>query len=61
MASDVEQKMMWILDNQEAAKRISERATLWIEDLVFHPEAIKDDLHIQVEMMFRYHAHFLNN
>jgi hypothetical protein len=58
MASDVEQKMKWIVDNDEAARRISEQATLWMEDLVFHPDALEDDRLIQEEIIRRYRAHF---
>ena len=59
MATDVEEKMKWIIDNDEAAKRISKRATLWMEDLVFHPDARKDDLLIREEIVRRYRAHFM--
>jgi hypothetical protein len=36
-----------------------ERATLWMEDLVFHPDAAEDDRLIQEEILRRYQAHFL--
>jgi hypothetical protein len=58
MISDVEQKMQWIVDNDEAARRISEQATLWMEDLVFHPDALEDDRLIEEEIVRRYRAHF---
>lgn len=57
-ATDVEEKMQWVIDNDEIAQRISERGTLWMEDLVFHPDAAEDDRLIQEEMMRRYRAHF---
>lgn len=57
-ASDVEEKMKWIIDNDEAAQRISERATLWMEDLIFHPNAAEDDRLIEEEILRRYRAHF---
>ena len=56
--SDVESKMKWILENEEYARRISERATLWIQDLCFHPHSALDDQLIQEEMVRRYLAHF---
>ena len=56
--TDVETKMQWIIDNDSAAQRISKRASLWIEDLVFHPDAINDDRRIQREIVRRYRAHF---
>jgi len=60
-ATDVEEKMQWIVDNDEEAQRISERATLWMEDLVFHPDAAEDDRLIQEEIIRRYQRHFLRN
>ena len=50
--------MQWILDNDEKARRISERASLWIYDLVFHPDASEDDRLIRSEIVRRYQAHF---
>lgn len=50
--------MQWVVDNDEAAQRIAERATLWMEDLVFHPDAEEDDRLIQEEIVRRYRAHF---
>lgn len=58
-ATDVEEKMQWVLDNDQAARRIAERASLWMEDLCFHPDASLDDRLIQEEMVRRYRAHFL--
>lgn len=57
-ATDVEQKMKWVVENDEAAQRIAERGTLWMEDLVFHPDAEEDDRWIQEEIVRRYKAHF---
>lgn len=56
--TDVETKMQWIIDNDSAAQQILKRASLWIEDLVFHPDAINDDRRIQREIVRRYRAHF---
>jgi hypothetical protein len=50
--------MQWILDNDAEAQRIAERATLWMEDLVFHPDAAEDDRLIHEETLRRYQAHF---
>jgi hypothetical protein len=57
-ATDVQEMMQWIIDNDAEAQRIAERATLWMEDLVFHPDAIEDDRLIQEEILRRYRAHF---
>lgn len=58
-ATDVEEKMRWIVNNDEKAQRIAERATLWMEDLVFHPDASEDDRLVQEEIVRRYSAHFI--
>jgi hypothetical protein len=59
--SDVEENMQWVLDNDEQAQRIAERGSLWIQDLVFHPDASIDDQWIQEEILRRYLAHFAMN
>jgi len=58
-ATDVERKMQWILDHQDVARRIAAAATLWMQDLVFHPDAADDDRWIQEEMVRRYSRHFV--
>lgn len=58
-AADVEEKMQWILDHESDAKRISYAATLWMQDLVYHPDAAQDDRWIQEEMLRRYQLHFI--
>lgn len=57
-ATDVEEKMQWILDHDEEARRISYASTLWMQDLVFHPDAAEDDAWIQEEIVRRYQRHF---
>ena len=58
-ATNVEERMQWVVDHDEDAQRISERATLWMEDMVFHPDASQDDRLIQEEILRRYEAHFV--
>jgi hypothetical protein len=58
-ASDAERMMQWVLNHDDQAKRISERATLWMEDLCFHPDAAREDRLIMEEMLKRYSAHFV--
>ena len=58
-ATNVEERMQWVVDHDEEARRISERATLWMEDMVFHPDAAEDDRLIQEEILRRYEAHFM--
>lgn len=57
-ASDVEEKMQWVIDHDAEAQRIAERATLWMEDLAFHPDAARDDFLIKTDIVRRYRAHF---
>jgi hypothetical protein len=57
-ATDVEHKMRWILENDDHARRIARRGSLWMQDLVFHPESHEDDRIVQEEMLRRYMAHF---
>jgi hypothetical protein len=58
-ATNVEERMQWVVDHDEEAQRISEWATLWMEDMVFHPDASQDDRLIQEEILRRYEAHFV--
>ena len=52
--TDAESKVRWILEHDEEALRISERGTLFIKDLLFHPDAAKDDLRVKEEIIRRY-------
>lgn len=56
--TDIEEKMQWVVENDYAARRIAERASLWMEDLCFHPDAELDDRLVQEEIVRRYRAHF---
>jgi len=58
-ATNVEERMKWVVDHDAEAQAISERATLWMEDMVFHPDAAEDDRLIQEEILRRYEAHFV--
>ena len=46
----------WALNNENEARRIAERATLFIYDLVYHPDAADDDRMIKEEIARRYRA-----
>jgi hypothetical protein len=50
--------MQWVVDHDDEARKISERASLWMEDLIFHPDAAEDDRLIQEEILRRYQSHF---
>ena len=54
--SNVEEMVRWALDNEEQAKRISERATLFIYDLLCHPDAENDDRMVKEDIARRYRA-----
>lgn len=56
--SDVETKVQWMLSNQEESKRIAHRAKLWIMDLYFHPDAMKDAKSINEEILRKYRLLF---
>jgi hypothetical protein len=57
-ATDVEDKMQWIVDNDDAARRIAVAGKLWIADLVLHPDVSADEEAILDEIVLRYQAHF---
>jgi hypothetical protein len=54
--SNAEERVRWALDNQEEARRIAERATWFMYDMVYHPDAAKDDRQIKAEIARRYRA-----
>jgi len=41
--SNAEEMVQWVLNNDKEARRITERATLFIYDLVYHPDAENDE------------------
>ena len=57
-ASDSDEKMQWILEHEEEARAIAQRGTLWMEDLIFHPNAAREERIIKEELLRRYLAHF---
>ena len=52
--SNAEEMVRWVLDNEQGARRIAERATLFMYDLVYHPDAASDNDKIKEEMARRY-------
>ena len=52
--TDAEAKVQWVLEHDNEAQKIAERATLFIHDLVFHPDATEDDQQVQHEKVQRY-------
>lgn len=60
-ADTLEERVKWVLDNPIGAERIARNGALWIKDMLFHPQAAKDEDLIYREMMRRYEAHFTIN
>lgn len=56
--TDVEDKMQWIVENDAEAQQISKRASLWIKDLVYHTDSMKDDQLVFKGILERYRQHF---
>jgi hypothetical protein len=52
--SDLERKMKWCEQNLDEARKISERATLFVHDLLFHRKAERDDEEVKFRVMERY-------
>jgi hypothetical protein len=60
-ATDVEEKMQWIIQHDAQAQRIAQRGSLWMEDLLYHPDAAQDERLVKEEMIRRYRAHFVRH
>ena len=56
--SDVEEKVQWMIDNDEKAKEIAHNGHLWMTDMMFHPQAMQDHEAIIRETFRRYRLHF---
>ncbi|KAL7562938.1 hypothetical protein ACA910_019485 [Epithemia clementina (nom. ined.)] len=56
--SNVETMVQWVLDHDDEAQRIAHQGSLWIQDLVFHPKAKRDQELIQQQVLQRYAALF---
>ncbi|NCF92819.1 MAG: hypothetical protein GWQ05_17970, partial [Verrucomicrobiaceae bacterium] len=59
--SDVEDMILWAEAHPEEARLISERSTLFIYDLLFHPDAVGDEKEIMIQMMERFEWNFGSN
>jgi Glycosyl transferase family 90 len=59
--SDVEEKVQWVLDHDEKSQQIAHSGSLWISDLVYHPDAFGDEERIIDESIHRYKQHFVLN
>ncbi len=57
-ATDATEKMKWVVEHDEEARAIAQRGTQWMEDLIFHPDAAREERLIKEELLRRYLAHF---
>jgi len=56
--SNVEEMIEWAESHPEESKLISERSTLFIYDLLFHPNAAEDEIRIMIGIMERFENNF---
>jgi hypothetical protein len=56
--SNVEEMLRWAEDHPEKTRMIAERSSLFIYDLLFHPQAIKDEQSIMISIMERFEINF---
>ena len=56
--SDAKEMARWVLANDDEAQRIAERATLFMHDMLYHPDAARDHRAIKVEILRRYRTHW---
>ena len=56
--SNVEAQVQWMRDHDDEAKRIAERATLFIYDLLFHPEAKLEHILVREGLLKLYFSCF---
>jgi hypothetical protein len=54
--SNAENMVHWVLDHEQEARKIAERATLFIHDLLYHPDAVTDERQVKHEIVRRYRA-----
>jgi hypothetical protein len=55
---DAEEKMQWVLDHDRQAQQIAHRGSLWMKDMVIHPDAARDEQAVYKEILRRYQSHF---
>ena len=59
--SDVEEKARWVLDHDDQAQQIAHAGSLWISDLIYHPDVAAEEAGIFDETFRRYKQHFVHN
>ena len=56
--SDLEQMIAWADSHPDESRRIAERSTLFVYDLLFHPNALRDEELVLQGIMERYEQNF---
>lgn len=56
--SNVEEMIQWAEEHPKETRMIAERSTLFIYDLLFHPQAIEDEQNIVISVMERFENNF---
>jgi hypothetical protein len=51
---NVDERTQWVLDNSAAAKQIAKRATTFMNDLLYHPDAANDEQQVIERVALRY-------
>eukprot|EP00527_Entomoneis_sp_CCMP2396_P001443 CAMPEP_0198141278 /NCGR_PEP_ID=MMETSP1443-20131203/4320_1 /TAXON_ID=186043 /ORGANISM="Entomoneis sp., Strain CCMP2396" /LENGTH=331 /DNA_ID=CAMNT_0043803983 /DNA_START=306 /DNA_END=1298 /DNA_ORIENTATION=+ len=59
--SNVEGSLAWVLEHEAEAARIVRRSTLWILDLLYHPQALQEEQQVYREILLRYSRHFVRD
>jgi hypothetical protein len=54
--SNAEEMITWVGDHDEEARRIAERGRLFMYDLLYHPDAARDERDVKAEIARRYRA-----
>lgn len=54
--SNAEEMVQWVLDNDDEARKIAERATLFMYDMLYHPDADEDEFKVKKNIIRRYQA-----
>eukprot|EP00547_Thalassionema_nitzschioides_P011510 CAMPEP_0194263786 /NCGR_PEP_ID=MMETSP0158-20130606/47247_1 /TAXON_ID=33649 /ORGANISM="Thalassionema nitzschioides, Strain L26-B" /LENGTH=86 /DNA_ID=CAMNT_0039003997 /DNA_START=669 /DNA_END=929 /DNA_ORIENTATION=+ len=52
--SDLPQKIKWVLHHDQEAQYIAQRGKQWIWDLLYNPQAERENRQIQTEILKRY-------
>ena len=52
--TNAEEMVQWVIDNDQKAKQISQRATLFMHDLLYHPDSEREEREVKEEIIWRY-------